>query len=442
MAIVARNYVQQPRFPNGTDAHMWGSMSNTTASVDATTGEPFVQQFGIDTRAGASPVDGSEAYRAAVSSTSSRGMIVFLPDFHPAAGDRISVLMKCVNVNTEAARLGFGISWQGANRVEGINSTWVDAVNPYTDIPNNSKYSFIYHEFVVPETFTFKDIYGEITYLPAGRTPRWYIYGYRPTSTGNANGFAVSGARVDILPAAEDTGNDYFDGSMPPAGDNTYSWNGAEFESTSLADNGAGPIAIAPPAATFSDEPPKYTLPETTGATWLVDSVPTAPGAYTVEPTVEGVTVTVEPVAVEGYTFDPPAEAQQHTWYAADPGPDPGPDPVPGWEWPDEPTTGGKLVARWLKWDSEQQQRECSLYYEVVRSFVWGYTRGHGFDDDGVVPAKPLERVIVAAGARLAYNPEYVSRWTVSQESETMSVFQGFNLAEQAILNRYRRTWA
>ena len=188
---------------------------------------------------------------------------------------------------------------------------------------------------------------------------------------------------------------------------------------------------IEPPAPVFGDI--AYTLPADDRWTWLVDGEPAAAGTYPVTVGADPVTITVQPVAADGYVFDPPAEPISHTWEPAD---DSG-----GWDWPNEPTPGGKLIARWLKWDSEQQQRECSLYYEVVRSFVWGYTRGRGFDDD-MVPAKPLERVIVAAGARLAYNPEYVTRWQVSQESETMSVFQGFNLAEQAILNRYRRTWA
>lgn len=189
---------------------------------------------------------------------------------------------------------------------------------------------------------------------------------------------------------------------------------------------------IEPPAPVFGDI--AYTLPDDERWTWLVNDEPAAAGTYPVTVGEDPVTITVQPIAADGYVFDPPAEPITHTWEPAD---DSG-----GWDWPDEPTTGGKLIARWLKWDSVEQQRECSLYYEVVRSFVWGYTRGHGFDEDGLVPAKPLERVIVAAGARLAYNPEYVTRWQVSQESETMSVFQGFNLAEQAILNRYRRTWA
>ena len=57
-------------------------------------------------------------------------------------------------------------------------------------------------------------------------------------------------------------------------------------------------------------------------------------------------------------------------------------------------------------------------------------------------PAAPLQRVIVSGAARLAYNPENVSRWQVSSESEVLTVFNGFNLAEQAILNRYRKRWA
>ena len=57
-------------------------------------------------------------------------------------------------------------------------------------------------------------------------------------------------------------------------------------------------------------------------------------------------------------------------------------------------------------------------------------------------PTMPLQRVIVSGAARIAYNPESVVRWQISNESEMATVFNGFNLAEQAILNRYRKRFA
>lgn len=191
-------------------------------------------------------------------------------------------------------------------------------------------------------------------------------------------------------------------------------------------------VSIVPPEPTITDT--YYTLPDTEGVMWEVNGDTVAAGTYPVTPTDSDVTVTILAVAGEGYVFDPPAEPVTHTWKAPT-----GTDE--NWAWPEEITAGGKLVARWLKWDTEQQQLECSLYYDTVRAYVWAYTRGNGFDDH-MEPAMPLQRVIVSAAARLSYNPEYVNRWQVSQESEVMSVFNGFNLAEQAILNRYRRRWA
>ena len=288
--------------------------------------------------------------------------------------------------------------------------------------------------------YEYKDRYNESRYLPDHGEIEFAVVVGVPQKV---NLMSIGGARLDAVSDYAEPIAGYIDGSLDDADGVEYGWQGEPFNSITLAETSAPDvIVIAPPVAQFSEDPPQFELPNTAGVDWLVNNEPYSPGAFQVDPSEEDVTVKIIPVAQFGYAFDPEPVEQEYTWQAATPDPDPDPDPDAGWEWPDEPTTGGKLVARWLKWDSEQQQRECSLYYEVVRSFVWGYTRGHGFDDDGLVPAKPLERVIVAAGARLAYNPEYVTRWQISQESETMSVFQGFNLAEQAILNRYRRTWA
>lgn len=65
---------------------------------------------------------------------------------------------------------------------------------------------------------------------------------------------------------------------------------------------------------------------------------------------------------------------------------------------------------------------------------VRAYTRGNGFA--GTEPNLELAAVITSASARLAANPEQqqVDVGTVWVRSN----FQGFNLAEMFVLNRYR----
>lgn len=190
-------------------------------------------------------------------------------------------------------------------------------------------------------------------------------------------------------------------------------------------------VAIVPPEPIITDT--YYTLPDTAGVLWEVNGDTVAAGTYPVAPTDSDVTVTILAVAGEGYIFDPPAEPVTHTWKA----------PTDAQPWPEagEITAGGELVARWLKMTSDNDKADCSFYYDVALNYVWGYTKGKGFDDQ-MVPALPLQRVIVSGAARIAYNPESIHRWQISAESEYLTVFNGFNLAEQGILNRYRVRWA
>lgn len=69
------------------------------------------------------------------------------------------------------------------------------------------------------------------------------------------------------------------------------------------------------------------------------------------------------------------------------------------------------------------------------------YTRGNGFDIDGE-PCDELAAVIVTAAARLAANGSgTMYRKKVDDvEIEFRSSFQGWTLAEMAVLNRYRVT--
>lgn len=65
---------------------------------------------------------------------------------------------------------------------------------------------------------------------------------------------------------------------------------------------------------------------------------------------------------------------------------------------------------------------------------VRAYTRGGGFTPD---PNPELEAVIVTATARLLANPEQIATGVGSVQIH--GGFKGFNLAELAVLNRYRK---
>ncbi|WP_460355838.1 hypothetical protein [Mycobacterium sp. ZZG] len=70
----------------------------------------------------------------------------------------------------------------------------------------------------------------------------------------------------------------------------------------------------------------------------------------------------------------------------------------------------------------------------VVTALARSYTRGRGFA--GADPAEDIAAVIVTATARLVANPEQLASdyGSVSMRGG----WQGWNLAEQIVLNRYR----
>lgn len=212
----------------------------------------------------------------------------------------------------------------------------------------------------------------------------------------------------------------------------------------------AGPVeVIAPPAAQSTED--GYILPEVEGVEWWVNDEPTPPGSYSVLPVEEIRTVTILPKPLEGYEFDPPADPLVLTFEPApDPEPDPEPTPEPAPEWPDpdvQPDDGplgvvldaaAARITKTLRWAGEERTAAAREAYEIVLLTAWGYTRGRGFGD-ALVPVYPIGRVIDMAAIRLANNPEQLQRWQISGDSETLTAFQGFTLAERHVLDRYRR---
>ncbi len=79
----------------------------------------------------------------------------------------------------------------------------------------------------------------------------------------------------------------------------------------------------------------------------------------------------------------------------------------------------------------------ATIHLPIVQTFVKSYTRERGFWAD--LPNEDLTTVIITAGARLVVNPEQATRIQIGDTSETPAVFNGFTLAELAVLNRYRR---
>ena len=70
----------------------------------------------------------------------------------------------------------------------------------------------------------------------------------------------------------------------------------------------------------------------------------------------------------------------------------------------------------------------------IVTALARSYTRGRGFI--GADPAEDIAAVIVTATARLVANPEQLA-----SDYGSVSLrggWQGWNLAEQIVLNRYR----
>ncbi|BCP05634.1 hypothetical protein [Mycobacterium paraintracellulare] len=71
----------------------------------------------------------------------------------------------------------------------------------------------------------------------------------------------------------------------------------------------------------------------------------------------------------------------------------------------------------------------------VITALASGYTRGEGFTDG--VPKDDIAAVIVTATARLVANPQQLG--TDVGNVSIRGGFQGFNLAELFVLNRYRK---
>lgn len=96
----------------------------------------------------------------------------------------------------------------------------------------------------------------------------------------------------------------------------------------------------------------------------------------------------------------------------------------------------GQDVADFLdQGDDETVVALAGQHLTVITAMAKAYTRGGGFT--GGEPADDLAAVLITATARLMANPDQTNYrvGSVSYQSH----FQGWNLAETFVLNRYRK---
>lgn len=167
-------------------------------------------------------------------------------------------------------------------------------------------------------------------------------------------------------------------------------------------------VEVTPAPPVFTD-PPGVQLPEVEGVVYMVTGEP-APG----------VEVVVTAAPAPGYAF--PAEAVTswaHTF-----------DALP------EPYPNAQAVAAFTgQGEDAAVVALAGEHLPVITAMARAYTRGNGFTAGQ--PNDEIGAVIVAATARLMANPEQL-RYRVGDVSY-QSAFQGWTLAEQAVLNRYRK---
>lgn len=181
--------------------------------------------------------------------------------------------------------------------------------------------------------------------------------------------------------------------------------------------------------------------------TWSTLSWEITPAASTLPPgmTATGAQVTGTPTAAGTFNI-------RMTQTTTDEWGDPGPkvphdlavtviDPnAPEPEIPAEPADPlVHAVARFLGHpDNPQILALAAEHVRVVTTFVWAYTRGHGFDAQEQ-PNKALADVIVSCTARHLVNPSQHQREALGAQTVTYANINGFTLPEQAVLHLYRK---
>ena len=102
--------------------------------------------------------------------------------------------------------------------------------------------------------------------------------------------------------------------------------------------------------------------------------------------------------------------------------------------------TGADLI-KFLGWsNSARNVALVTAHLEHVAALAKAYTRGKGFSMVGLaeVVAEPIAQVILSGAARSVSNPSAAFRIESGSVVATPGRFEGWNLAEQVTLNRFR----
>ena len=98
--------------------------------------------------------------------------------------------------------------------------------------------------------------------------------------------------------------------------------------------------------------------------------------------------------------------------------------------------TGADLLT-FLGWSASSRNVALAAEHVAhVTELAEAYTRGKGFEGERVDAA--IARVIVGAAARSVSNPANAFRLGASTVTATPARFEGWTLAEQTVLNRWR----
>ena len=99
-------------------------------------------------------------------------------------------------------------------------------------------------------------------------------------------------------------------------------------------------------------------------------------------------------------------------------------------------------VVSFMGWPAStptEAQASVTEAIAVASLAAQGYTRGRGFDPDGPYCAPDIAAVITSTAARLASNPTNAKRIEAGSFNTVPGTFDGWTLAELAILHNYRR---
>lgn len=438
MTVLGKNLITTPRWDNSSRPNNWFGYEPNFGAIGRRTPAKLTAD------AAANPIDGTAGYRTGAAVTADGALVLNVGTLVP--GDYY-LWLRVARATAGAYRYGFApyladetgklLTDTNAGNWAGADDDALEALVRYqTRVDSN--YVELSDTFTIPDTtgWGYVDIMsGATEYLPAPGSVQWAIYVYGP----KINATYIGGARLDdyLSTGPEDLAVGYLDGTMT-ADDLEYSWSGEPFESISIADDGQVPVTvIEPPAVVFSDDPARYVLPAVDGVEWTVDGETVQAGSHDVTIGDEPVTVSVLPTPAAGYVFDPPAQAATYTWQPVDPGPDPDPDPEPDTE--NGAADAVALMRRMLGADVTLDEMDAA--YSMVRLFVQEYTRGKGFNAHGR-PSPGLLAVIVAGAVRLVNNPEQAELYSLDGVTIRPAVFKGYTIAEQFVLNNYRRRFA